>query len=321
MAITLFRISQLPTRLGIELNDIPVVLNQAYLKTLESNLKIINPTGFKAANIDQIKYQVSENGTLWSNEATININDFALTNTPQSSNQNLNLSAINQSSSVVSPLNLIPINSSCDRIRIINYTTINGLLKKNGNIVNISDVIYNYELTDLLFETALGGGSPYQVILYQCGNHLGFNNTTFQLSINVVLLAELEFLNQTINNYTVTISNVTSPVIETTDVIRIKLGDIEKNANLTVIINSPMFANSALNEVRINGQQKLANETFNISQVLDINGEALISITHIFTNLNNATTSSQVQLTLNNIDNDANKVSASNSYTSTINYN
>lgn len=321
MAVTHMRVSQLPERVDLNKLAVPVVLNTAIPIAEQTDLTVNNNSGFKAERLDSFKFQVSnDGGTTWSNEGTVTINDFAETNTPDSTNRTLTTTE-STSTNLITPTDLVPVNASTDRIKITALDTLNGLLKYNGTNVSIGDVFFNYELTNLVFESVLGGGEPYQVVRYQCGNHLGYNATANALTVNVPLLAEVEFISRNTLNYQLAVNAILYDIVETTDVIKIKKGYIDKLADINFVISAPMYTDTTFNEIRINDESKVADETFNRQITFDKNGELLVEIKHIFVNANNTTTSSTVTLTLATVDGSAGKVSGTNSYVSTVNYN
>ena len=310
------RISKLPIRLDLEKSAVPVVLNDSFLISEEGDLDITNNTGLKSEAIDEIRYQVSEDDAIWSNEGISIINDYVSENTPESTNEIL-ASAEETQTNVLTPTDLIPVNTSTDRIKIVSYDTLNGLLEFNGNPVNPDDEFFNYDFTNLVIETFKGGGAPYQVINYKCGNHLGYNDATiYTVTVNVATLAEVEFLGRTTNSY----NDGEFAVTEINDQIRINKGYIGLDATVDIDIVSPMFGVSTGSEVNIDDLVKTADENFVVAKTLDSDGSTIIDVKHIYRDTEGITTSSVVTFLLTLIDGDAGKVSGTNQYISTANF-
>lgn len=322
MAITYVRISTLPSLVSILKSAVPVVLNQSYLIAEENQFSISNASGYKGEFLDQIGYQVSEDDIEWSNEGFIQVKELVATNTPESVNDVL--AATENTSYDLEAQALIPINGSTDRIKITNISG-NGIPLYNGSPLSVNDVIYWHNFGLLGFDTKDGGGLPYAVISYQCGNHLGYNTvTTYTITINVASLGEIAFVSNQVINDTVDVGTVENRITDI-DLYRISKGLIGTQAKVNVDINSPMFGDSVHNSVVIRyGSSvltKTVNEIFDIFVDIGSDGKADIQVEHVFVNVNGTITSSTVTLVVTEIDGLPANVSATDTVISTANFN
>lgn len=308
MAITTFRISKLPSRVDCLKNAVAATLNTSYPLAEENQISFDNQSGFKGEFLDEMEIEVSEDGILWSPSAIVKIKELVGVNTPESVNETV--TGAKNTDYALYGLSKFPINNSTDRIKIASILGY-GTFKRNGIPLTVGTVVYMHELPDILGSTDNGAGLPHMSLLYYCGNHLGFNTaTTYKIEINVASLAEIA---------TVSV-NGTNPVTE--DVL-ISKGLSGKSALVSVNVTGTMFANGAGSEVILfySGLTLVitANGTQNISVLLDNEGKSNIGVQHNYTNLGTPSTSN-VQLTIQDVDGNAGNVSGTNSYTSTINY-
>lgn len=322
MAITAFKISTLPKLVELQKNAVIIALDASHPIAEQSDLDIVNNSGFKGENLDVIGYKVSEDGITWSNEAFITIKELVNENTPESAN-----ATIAASENTVYDLEdetSFPINTSVDRLKIINITG-NGIAWNGDNLLEIGNVIFWKDFQNLEFETKKGAALPYATISYQVGNHLGYNTaTTYVITINLSLLGEIEFTSSSSIEDTVDLPPVTQRFSKI-DNYKVIKGLIGTQAKINVDINSPMFTDSANNSVILNypGSEitKSANENFDIIADIDDNGEVAISVEHSFVDVNDTTTSSVVTFVLTEIDGAAANVSATDTVISTANFN
>ena len=319
MAVLFVRISTMPILVNLLKGGVAAVLNTQYNIAEENTFSIANASGFKGEFLDEIGYQVSEDGAVWSNEAFISVKEFVETNTSQSSNQ---IFAANENTTYnLQTQALFPVNNSTDRIKIKSITG-NGIPKFNGNPLTINQEIYLHQFSLITFETKDGGALPYATIVYNCGNHLSYNTgTDYSVTINVSTLGEITFVTNTIFNDTVVISAVTYDRVTDIDLYEITRGIINTQAKVNVVINSPMFSDSANNSIIIKHGNvdivKVANENFDIFVNIGSNGKANIEIQHIFVDVLGTTTSSVVTLTVLEINASNTFVSGTNTVIST----
>ena len=321
MAITYFRISTLPALVVLNKNAVPVTLNQSYLIAEENELTLDNGSGYKGEFLDSFGFQVSEDDAIWSNEGIYRIKELVNTNTQESANDVL--AASENSNYNIETEALLPINTSTDRIKITNITGY-GTPKYNGSALNIGDEIFWHNFGLLTFDTMDGGGLPYAVISYQCGNHLGYNTgTTYTITINVSSLGEISFVSGYVTN-DVDPSFPTYNRVTNVDSYEITKGFIGKQAKINVTIASPMFSDSANNKVLIkyNGitVTKTANETFDVFATIDNNGKVDVNIEHLFIDVKGSTTSSVVTMVVTEIDGSPSNVSGTDTVVSTANF-
>lgn len=324
MAIVYLRISKTTKRVDHLKNGSPIVALQQYLIAEENEITLDNQSGYKGEFLDSFEYQVSEDGTLWSNPAKVNIKDLVGENTPAFTTTN-DFVAIENNSYNVASEDMLDINSSTDRLRIV---SIEGPAKiqNNGNAVNVNSEFYWHEFEVLDIITENGGGDPYTRIGFYCGNHLGYNeNTVFYININIASLAEIAQLSENSSSDTVEISSVTYNRYYYNELIQITKAFVNKPATVEVVLNSPMFALSSNNSVifRYNGQElvKNANETFNIEVLANAQGVVTIEVEHIYVNSTSANSSSSATFTITEIDGNASNISVNDSYNSTNSFN
>tara|TARA_A100000172_G_C3044260_1_gene111863 strand:- start:49459 stop:50376 length:918 start_codon:yes stop_codon:yes gene_type:complete len=305
MAITHFRISKLPERVTCLKNGVAITLNQSYPLAEQNEITYDNQTGFKNEFLDSMQIEVSENESQWSNPSTVAIKELVGINTPESAEL-----IVTASKNANYDFSGIAINNSTDRIRIEAIEGY-GTLTLNGDPVFVGDIIYNYQLSLLVFATDNGAGLPYGTISYHCGNHIGFNEATvYQTIFNISSLAEISSSGVDGDN----------PVY---DNVLIENGLSGKTALITVNVSGNMFANGATSEIRITyGTFETiisANGSQQINVPLDIFGTSDIEIEHNYSNFGTSATST-VQLTIDEVDGEASNVSVTNTYTSTINF-
>ncbi len=298
MGITHFRISKLPVRVTLLISAVPVVLNQSYLISQQTNLTIDNSTGFIGEFLDFAEWQVTENEVSWSNPGTIDMKELSQTNTPEASNQSQ--SRLNENTELTVG-SLVIANNSTDRIKITEISG-NGILNNNGIKVETGDVFFQYDFANLLFKNNLGGGFPYGTIKFQCGNHLGYNDITeYELSINVD--GDANFVDVGIENINDTV-DIGGLVNRKTNIHSFKVlrGIIGFSLNVQVVINSPFFAVDPNNTVtiRYNGTElvKTANETFNLSIPIGNDGIVEFQVEHAKVDIGSSVSSSSVQFSL-----------------------
>jgi len=308
MAITLFRISELPNLVDLLKDGSPAAANTNYPLAEEDELTIDNQSGFKGEFLDSFKIEVSEDGVLWSSETTWPIKELVGVNTPAATDESI--AGAKNTSYVPYDLSKIVINASTDRIRITNIEGY-GNFTNNGLPLNIGDVVYMHNLPNILAETNNGAGLEYMKLSYYCGNHLGYDETTtYTLVVNVASLAEISSLG----------ASGTNPVI---DSLLISNGFTNGVALVSVEATGDLFTEGPASEVTVSfGGTDLvitANGTQNISVPLDNEGNASIEVQHNYSNPGTAATSN-VELTILDIDGDPANVSGTDSYTSTINF-
>lgn len=311
MAIAYFRISQLPTRVTLNKTG-GLVLNQSYPIAEQNQLSIANASGFKGEFLDFFKYQLSEDNITWSNAAIAYVRELVLENTPASANDTI---AAAESSNYNLASN-IPINTSTDRI-IISSLSGYGTLSLNGSVVTVGRIIYSHELPNLEFDTGLGGGAPYAVIGYKCGNHLGFDAAEYTVTINVAILGQIALYSSNTAVGSIDLPPVT-PVLSQTDVAEISKGYNGGTATVNVVINSPDLSgpNTDNNYVEIRygatATKYFDNATFNITVPIGDNGKGYVEVIHVDVDETGSPTSSVVTLTLTEINGDSAKVNLAN---------
>lgn len=315
MAVTHFRISQNPQRVDLTVDAVPVVVDQVYPIAQQNLLATTNATGIKSAKLDTFKYQLSiDGGITWSNEGTCNVNDFAGTGTPTSANETLTKSSENQSSVPV-----LPTDANTDRIIILGPTLGNAEVKLSGIKTVANEVVFVYDFANLVIENSLGGGEPYDEIEYQCGNHLGINSaTTYKITLNATLLAELLFVQRTLLYSNEIIGGKPYYKLEAVDTISISKAYIFKVLAHTVEVLSPMLTQSVYNSISVDEEVKISDQNFLFYKDANDIGKAEIIIRHTYVDYLSQNTSSQVTITLDSVDADLAKVSLINEHISSL---
>jgi len=315
MAVTHFRITQNPQRVNLTVDAVSVVLNQAYPIAQQNLLATTNPTGIKSANLDTFKYQLSINGgTIWSNEGTCNVNDFAQTGTPTSENETFTKSSENESSVPV-----LPTDVNTDRIVILGPVLGNAKVKLSGIQTVANQVVFVYDFANLVIENSLGGGEPYDEIEYRCGNHLGINfATTYKITLNATLLAELGFVQRTLLYSNEIIAGKPYYKLEVLDTISVSKAYILKILAHTVQVLSPMLTQSIYNSISVDEEEKDSDQNFLFYKNANDIGRAEIIIRHTYVDYLGESTSSEVTITLDSVDTDIAKVSTTDEYVSSL---
>jgi len=316
MAITHIRISTLPLLVDCKKNDVAVVLNASHLIVGEDEFSIDNNSGYKGENLDKIGYQVSEDEINWSNEAFVSVNYYVNTNTPESVNDIL--AAAENTNYNLETESLLGINASTDRIKITGISGF-GLPTYNGQPLAVGMEIFWKDFSLLEFDTNDGGLSPYAIIYYQAGNHLGYNEATiYTVTINVATLAEIAFISRNLISY--------APQHNYIDDYEISKGIINVQAKVNIDIAGDLFTDSPTSKVYIKYDNtvltKTANENFDIFVDIGTNGKANIVVEHEIIDVTGAgSTTSTVTLVLEEVDGQTSNVSGTDTVISTVNFN
>lgn len=308
MAIAYFRVSRLPSRVSVENNAVPVVQGTSIPIAQEVDIDIVNPTAFKGEFLDNMEIQVSQDDIKWSSPVTIPIKELVGVNTPESIDAGDTV--VGETQYVPYDLALFPINASVDRIRI---TAISGLgnWTFDGQPLEVGTEVFMHELPLIGANTLKGAGIPYMSMSYRCGNHIGYNELTdYLIELNLPSLAEIA-------GGDVFGSNPITEVVNLTKALSNKIAKVD------ISITGDMFTQGPASEVTINyngtSQTYLANGTDSINVLLDPYGEAVIEVVHNYSNFGVAATSN-VALTVSEVDANPANVSLINSYTSTAVY-
>lgn len=309
MAIQFFRISELPKIVDCLKGVAPAVLNLAYPLAEENTVSFDNQSGYKGEFLDSFKIQVSEDGTIWSNPVICPIKELVGVNTPESVNGNIPDAERNGTNDLYA-LGKIPINNSTDRIQIVSISGYGEFLKGTMPL-NINDVVYMHELEQLKAVTDNGAGIPHMSLVYRCGNHIGYNTSeTFLITVDVPSFAKIGFVSR----------NGVDPIYEN---LLIDEGFSDKQVLINVTVTGNMFTQSPGSTIRIiySGQVLSFNANGNqdITALLDNEGKSNIEIEHNYLNFGTAATSN-VQVTVLEVDGNAANVSTTDSYTTTVNY-
>lgn len=305
MPILFFRISKLPLIVDCIKNAAAIGLNVVYPISEENEISFDNKSEFKGEFLDEMEIQVSEDNIIWSSSSKIKIKELVGVNTPESSNEII-AGNKNQSYNLYDLLKF-PINASTDRIKIYSITGY-GQFKKNNLPLNVGDVIYMHQLQNIVAMTDNGAGIPVMSLYYYCGNHLGFNESNlYVIEINVASLAEISSLSLSGDN----------PFLET---ILIENGLSNKTALVFLETTGDMFSSGPASEITVTfpgGEAVItANGTQNINVLLDNEGKANIEVQHNYSNFGVAATSN-IKLTIEDVDGDPLNVAGADNYTST----
>lgn len=183
---THFRFTDLGERAITKVNGVVASIGIWYNQGLPITSHKANNAHF-GEPYDKIKYQVTD-GTLTSNEATVNVN-FPPNKLLAPTSSDVIVSMLNSATLNVGAL--ITYNAAVDRIKIISFDNAVGELEFFGSATYNNKVIMQYELDELKFNSLTGFGSPYQKIYFKVGNADGFSATTYSVTINIIGEASL----------------------------------------------------------------------------------------------------------------------------------
>lgn len=193
--MTTFEITTKPIRTLMTIEDVEVVIGTKYNINLQSEVKLLNSTGFYGEPFDLFKYKINKDSVASLNEGIVKIN--FVTNkvglpTIVDSVKNLNIKSHFLFSEFVLP------DSRFDRV-IINSITGKGLWTYNGNPLYVGQVFFLYNiLSNIVFQSnELVVESNYNVITWKTANinevHNQVNTLTTNTTGSIITLTDFYF--------------------------------------------------------------------------------------------------------------------------------
>jgi hypothetical protein len=144
MAITKFKITRLPIRADLKVLAAFVPLNQEYHISQQSDMTI--DVSDRGVPYDSFGYKLGNDNGDWSPEYNVTVNALTDSGTPSLTPYS---TTIPTAGSLDITANIVT-NDDTDRFTVISITG-NGYLILNDSIVDIGDVIFLYQLIELIF--------------------------------------------------------------------------------------------------------------------------------------------------------------------------
>jgi hypothetical protein len=186
-----FAITQNTVRTLIKVSGVPIVLEQEYDITLQSDITIENPSGFPANPIDSFKYRITKDGVQSSNEGTVKV-IFETMNSVNDLPDNIKTNSMLIGESILLT-DFILRTGYYDRIKI---TEINGKgsWTYNGLTLYPGTVIFNYNMDKIKFIADDQGSveTDYANIKFLFGDITHYYTALGQLTIGTTSKAQFK---------------------------------------------------------------------------------------------------------------------------------